>query len=66
MLFRNTDSPKRQSKQSCHHEFISDFHWDYDVVGLTSKDDSTVRKYGTVRSIFRQIARYACTVRNYC
>ena len=26
----------------------------------------TVRKYGTVGSIFRQIVRYACTVRNYC
>ena len=26
----------------------------------------TLRKYGTVRSIFRQIVRYACTVRNYC
>ena len=23
-------------------------------------------QYGTVRSIFRQIVRYACTVRNYC
>ena len=26
----------------------------------------TVRKYGTVRSIFRQKVRYASTVRNYC
>ena len=39
MLFRNTDSPNRQSKQSFHHEFISDFHMDYDV-GLTSNNSS--------------------------
>ena len=32
MLFRNTDSPNRQSKQPFHHEFISDLHiMDYDV-----------------------------------
>ena len=35
MFFRIADSPNRQSKQPFHHEFISDFHMDYDV-GLTS------------------------------
>ena len=39
MLFRNADSPNRQSKQPFHHEFISDFHMDYDV-GLTSNNSS--------------------------
>ena len=31
MLFRNTDSPNRQSKQPFHHEFINDFHMGYDA-----------------------------------
>ena len=39
MFFRNTDSPNRQSKQPFHHEFISDFHMDYDA-GLTSNNSS--------------------------
>ena len=41
MLFRNTDSLNRQSKQPFHHEFFSDFHMDYDV-GLTSNNSSLV------------------------
>ena len=46
MLFRNTDSPNRQSKQPFHHEFISDFHMDYDV-SLTSNNSSlAVNKKG--------------------
>ena len=45
MLFRNTDSPNRQSKQPCHHEYISDFHMDYDV-GLTSNSSLAVNKKG--------------------
>ena len=46
MLFRNTDSPNRQSKQPFHHEFISDFHMDYGV-GLTSNNNSlAVNKKG--------------------
>ena len=39
MLFRNTDSPNRQSKQPFHHEFISDFHMEDDV-GPTSNNNS--------------------------
>ena len=39
MLFRSTDSPNRQSKQLFHHEYISDFHMDYDV-GVTSNNSS--------------------------
>ena len=45
MLFRNTDSPIRQSKQPFHHEFISDFHTDYDA-GLTSNSSLAVYKKG--------------------
>ena len=46
MLFRNTDSPNRQSKQPFYHEFISHFHMDYDV-GLTSNNSSlAVNKKG--------------------
>ena len=41
VLFRNADSPNRQSKQPFHHEFISDFHMDYDV-GVTSNNSSLV------------------------
>ena len=45
MLFYNTDSPNRQSKQP-YHEFISGFHMDYDV-GLTSNNSSlAVNKKG--------------------
>ena len=40
MLFRYTDSPNRRSKQPFHHEFISDFHMEYDV-GLTSNNSSS-------------------------
>ena len=39
MLFRNTDSPNRQSKKPFHDEFIFDFHMDYNV-GLTSNNNS--------------------------
>ena len=46
MLFRDTDSPNRKSKQPFHHEFIFDFHMDYDV-GLTSNNSSlAVNKKG--------------------
>ena len=47
MLFRNTDSPNRQSKQPFHHAFISDFHtMEYDV-GLTNNNSSlAVNKKG--------------------
>ena len=39
MLFCNTDSPNRQSKQPFHHEFISDCYMVYDV-SLTSNNSS--------------------------
>ena len=46
MLFRNTDSPNRQSKQPFHYAFISGFHMDYDV-GLTTNNSSlAVNKKG--------------------
>ena len=46
MLFRNIDSPNRQSKQPFHHECISHFHMDYDV-GLASNNSSlAVNKKG--------------------
>ena len=46
MLFRNTNSPNRQSKQPFDHEFISDFYMDNDV-GLTSNNSSlAVNKKG--------------------
>ena len=45
-LFRYTNSPNKQSKQPFYHEFISDFHMDYDV-GLTSNNSSlAVNKKG--------------------
>ena len=46
MLFRNTDSPNRQSKQPFDYAFISGFHMDYDV-GLTTNNSSlAVNKKG--------------------
>ena len=46
MLFRNTDSLNKQSKQPFHHEYISDFHMNYDV-SLTSNNSSlAVNKKG--------------------
>ena len=49
MLFRNTDSPNRQSKQPFHHEFISDFHMDYNV-GITGNNSSLAVNKKRLRS----------------
>ena len=46
MLFRNTDSPNRQSKPPFLHKFISDFHMDYDVALTSNNSSLAVNKKG--------------------